>query len=248
MKGILAVLLSTLLLLSGCSPRSAPPAESQQKPVAQEAQNDEKPLDNAESSAPQEQEKPSESPVETPAEKPADEKTEAEKDAEKEASDDNAGESASGVFQLLDSGYEITLNTPFMVVYDSTSDGLYISAVADPSLQGIVSYTADAEQVKAIEENITVLNETLKNDDSVHDFNYDREKDINGLYSITFSYRTEADEVSSAGYSYVLYRQTEDGMITVMFNCGNNSYDAPIRTVFQSVLPVTDAAQEPPER
>ena len=247
MKKIIAILLCMALLLSSCSARSAPTSTAPQEPQKQESQSTDKPQNNADSSAPQET-IPSENPTETPAEKPAEEKTEAEKDAEKEASDDNAGESASGVFQLLDSGYEITLNTPFMVVYDSASDGLYISAVADPALQGIVSYTADAEQVRAIEENITVLNETLKNDSTVHDFKYDRTKDINGLYSITFSYRTEADEVSDIGYNYVLYRQTDDGMITVMFTTDNNKYDAPIQTVFQSVIPLTEAAVEPPER
>lgn len=247
MKHILIVLLSLSLLLSGCSPRTAPTAPSSGTAEQQQAVSDEKPQNEAISSAPQTT-VPNETPSEKQSEKADDDKTEEEKDAEKEASDDDAGESASGVFQLLDSGYEITLNTPFMAVYDNDTDGLYISALADPALQGIVSYTADAEQVRDIEENITILNETLKNDSSVHDFHYDREKDINGLYSITFTYRTEADDFGSSGYNYVLYRQTDDGMITVMFTCENNKYDAPIHTVFQSVLPLSNAAVEPPSR
>lgn len=252
MKQMFALLLA-LLMLSSCSSRSVPntqsPSETPSQAVTDSVENSNNEAENPAA--------PAETPAETPAEEQPQEtepENEEEKeseeltDEEKEASDDDGGNSASGLFKLLNSGYEINLPVPFMGIYDSASNGLYISAQADPSLQGIVSYTSDASEVKAIEDNITVLNDTLKNDDSVKDFEYDREKDEQGLYSISFSYRTVEDEVSRSGYNYVLYRQTAEGMITVMFSCESNKYEAPVQTVFSSVIPATADAIEPPSR
>ncbi len=243
MKRTLALLLA-LCLLCGCTARTPGAAPSpEEKPAAEETPVKE------EASAPAE-ETPTE---ETPApsgegeEAPAQEEEEPSEE-EKAAADDDAGESQSGTFYIMDSGYEITLNSPFRGIYDRASDGMYLSAVADSSLSGIISYTDDAEAVKAIEDNITVLNETLKNDDSVHDFQYDRWRDAMDLYSITFRYRMDGDEYSKGGYNYVLYRQTDEGMITVMFTCDDNSYQAPIETVFNSVLPASENAVDAPER
>ncbi len=247
MKRMIALLLA-LTMLTACSQRTAPTVQNPSEAPSQ-AVTDETPAEKPKEENPS---APNETPAETPAapEEKADEEEKApeQSDEEKEASDDDGGTSASGLFKLLDSGYEINLQVPFMGIYDTASNGLYISAQADPSLQGIVSYTSDASEVKAIEDNITVLNETLKNDDSVKDFEYDREKDDNGLYSITFSYRTVEDEVSSTGYNYVLYRQTEQGMITVMFTCSDKKYEAPVQTIFDSVVPATADALEPPKR
>lgn len=255
MKKILALLLA-LSMMSACSSRTAPTMQTPTESPSQSVSEGSAEVPKAEAPSETPAETPSETPSETPAETPSEkeetpkeeDKAPAQSDEEKEASDDDGGTSASGVFKLLDSGYEINLQVPFMGVYDSASNGLYISAQADPGVQGIVSYTSDASEVKAIEDNITVLNETLKNDASVKDFQYEREKDGNGLYSITFSYRTEADEVSSVGYNYVLYRQTEKGMITVMFSCKDNKYAAPVETVFDSVVPAGADAVEPPSR
>ena len=248
MKKLLVLLLCALMLLGGCSGRTAPVTQTPDEPVNEESSRNE----NEEEPVNQDTEK-EESDTQPPVKEDAEEEKEEEKsqeeiNAEKEASDDNGGESASGLFRLLNSGYEIALDVPFMAVYDSASDGLYISVLADSGVQGIVSYTDDADQVAAIEQNITALNETLKNDESVKDFEFDREKDEAGLYSIIFTYRTEEDEVSSRGYNYVLYRQTAEGMITVMFSCDSNKYDTPISTVFRSVQPATAEAVDPPSR
>lgn len=235
----LALLLSICLLLNACTSRS--PAPSLPK--------EEAPASSPENPSPEE---PSQEP-DTPAQEPAEEEPE-EKDPEKEeepdeeSKDDKAGEAASGTFTVLDSGYEITLESPFLCIYDSASNGLYLSAIADKGLKGLVSYTEDQQEVQGIENNVTALNETLKNDASVHDFSYDRQRESNGLYTITFSYRTEEDEVSSSGYNYVLYRRTEDGMITVMFSSDTNAYADPVKSVFASVQKAGDKAVAPPSR
>lgn len=242
MKNYLVLLLCCLFLLGGCAARTAPLMESTETskeespsvPSVLEQQND----------LPSNQEQ---STAEKNNEENDSDKTE-EKNDEEESSDDELGNSQSGTFHLLNSGYEITLKSPFSGIYDEMAAGFYISALNDPNLQGIVSYTDNADEVKAIEENITVLNDTLKNDDSVKDFKYDRSKNEDGLYSITFSYRNIGDEYSASGYNYVFYCQTADGMITVMFTAQDSSYTDSIYSVFQSVQIATDAAIDPPTR
>lgn len=237
MKKTLAILLSFLLLFSACTSRSIAPSmdmPSEEKPDVPSVPNvleQPAPLPPVSENKPQEEND-----------------TEKESQEEAEASDDESGESASGVFRLLDSDYELTLKSPLSGIYDPMAGGFFISAKGDSSFQGIVSYTSDASEVKSIEDNITVLNDTLKADDSVKDFKFDRQKNDEGLYSITFSYRNIGDEYSASGYNYVLYRQTSKGMITVMFTAQDNSYESTIHSVFQSVQPVTDNAVEPPSR
>lgn len=247
MKKILALLLA-VLALGGCTSRSLPASGENNPPSQTDKPSEpsaETPVSGENASAQAGESGSSET---SPQENPSEKAPESPSQEDKEASDDDAGSPASGVFHLLDSGYQITLNVPFLGIYNEADGGFYISAVADPGVQGIVSYTDDASEVKAIEENITVLNQTLKNDDSVHDFEYDRQRGDDGLYTITFSYRTEEDEVSSKGYNYVLYRQTPEGMVTVMFTCQSNKYAVPIDTVFQSVIPATEEATDPPSR
>ncbi len=243
MKKTLALLLSFLLLLSGCTSRSMTPSV----PDSPSSEQQESP------SVPSVLEQPAELPSnleESQKEETEDEKsdeTDEEKDNEA-SSDDELGNSSSGVFHVLDSGYEITLKSPLSGIYDELAGGFFISAKADPTFQGIISYTSDSAEVKSIEENITVINDTLKADDNVKDFQYDREKDSNGLYSITFRYRNIGDEYSASGYNYVLYRQTENGMITVMFTAQDSSYENAIDSAFQSVQPATSEAIDPPTR
>ncbi len=246
MKKILSLLLA-VLLLSGCTARTPAGAPTADAPVTEQSPAEEAPAAPTEDD--QKEEAPS-APAETPDEEetPAESEEKAGEEEEKAAADDDGGNPASGTFYIMESGYEIVLNTPFLGIYDKASDGMYISAVADSDLTGIISYTDDAQQVKAIEDNITVLNETLKNDDSVHDFKYDRWRDAMDLYAITFTYRMDGDDYTDGGYNYVLYRQTDEGMITVMFTCSDNSYAAPIKTVFDSVLPASDKAVDAPER
>lgn len=235
----LALLLSICLLLSACTSRSPAPSLPQE----------EAPASSPESPAPEEPAQEPDTPAQEPAEEEPEEKDpEKEEEPDEESKDDNAGEPASGTFTVLDSGYEITLASPFLCIYDSASNGLYLSAIADNGLKGLVSYTEDQQEVQGIENNVTALNETLKNDTSVHDFSYDRQREANGLYTITFSYRTEEDEVSSSGYNYVLYRRTEDGMITVMFTSDTNAYADPVKSVFASVQKAGDKAVAPPSR
>lgn len=242
MKKYLVLLLCCLFLLGSCATRSAPGQESA------EVSREESP------SVPNVLEQQNDLPSnleESPTQNTNGEEASAEKEDNHdgdERSDDELGDSQSGTFHLLDSGYEITLKSPFSGIYDEMAAGFYISAQNDTNLQGIVSYTDRADEVKAIEENITVLNDTLKNDDSVKDFKYDRSKNAEGLYSITFSYRNIGDEYSASGYNYVFYRQTAEGMLTVMFTAQDSSYADSINSVFQSVQPATDEAVDPPTR
>ena len=238
MKKTLSLLLSFLLLFTACTSRSAAPSVS--------APEDDDKADVP--SVPSVLEQPAPLPSEETEEQQEENSTEEENKQEDESADDELGSSASGVFKLLDSGYEITLKSPLSGIYDQMAGGFYISAQGDAAFQGIVSYTSDASEVKSIEDNITVLNDTLKADDSVKDFQFDRQKDDNGLYSIIFSYRNIGDEYSASGYNYVLYRQTDKGMITVMFTAQDNSYENTISSAFQSVQPATDEAVDPPTR
>lgn len=242
MKKTLSLLLSFLLLLSACTARSAAPALS-------EDETDEKETPSVPSVLEQPAEFPSTAP-ENEEEKKEENSGEEESSDEKEeeTADDELGNSASGVFRVLNSGYEITLKSPLSGIYDQMAGGFYISAQGDAAFQGLISYTSDAAEVKSIEDNITVLNDTLKADDSVKDFKFDRQKDAEGLYSITFSYRNIGDEYSASGYNYVLYRQTDSGMITVMFTAQDSSYESTIQSAFQSVQPATDEAIDPPTR
>ncbi len=237
MKKTLSLLLAFLLLFSACTSRSATPS-------AAAPADDEKDTPSVPSVLEQPAELPSN--IENKTEENSDKENE--EKANDETSDDELGNSSSGVFRLLDSGYEITLKSPLSGIYDQMAGGFFISAQGDIAFQGIVSYTADASEVKSIEDNITVLNDTLKADDSVKDFKFDRQRGDDGLYSITFSYRNIGDEYSVSGYNYVLYRQTETGMITVMFTAQDSSYESTISAAFQSVQPATDAAIYPPTR
>lgn len=243
MKRYSAFLLCLLLsLFSACSSRSASgplseqesPADTPSVPSVLEQPNElPSNLENAENSAESEKN---------------DDESDDSTDEKEENSQDELGDSQSGTFFLFDSDYEITLTSPFSGIYDELAGGFYITATNDPSLQGIVSYTDSAEEIKAIEDNITVLNDTLKNDDNVKDFQYDRSKDSDGRYSITFTYRNIGDEYSASGYNYVLYRQTDGGMITVMFTAQDNSYSDAISAVYASVQPAGDTATEAPRR
>ncbi len=267
MKKVLALLLAFALLLSGCSERTPGGVQTEENKPAQstedknsdkkddpssdntkpDASDDKNPGKEEAAKDEKEDEENSENSDNDESEKD-DEQNSGLSEDEKAAADDDAGVSESGTFYIMDSGYQITLNQPFLGIYDKANDGMFISAVADSELTGIVSYIDDPSAVAGMEENVTVLNDTLKNDDSVRDFKFDRWRDAMGLYCITFSYYDEGDEYSSKGYNYVLYRETDEGMITVMFSCSDKNYADPVNTVFNSVIPATDAAKDPPER
>lgn len=215
----------TAALVCGCTPRKPP---SMQEDPAQE---DSAEKDPEQESAPE------------PSDKQED-KTEKEEEEDEKPMD----VAQSGTFLLMDSKYEITVKEPFVGIFDPGLDGFYISAEQDDSLQGIVSYTTGDEAVQEIEDNIANLNQALKNDSSVFDFAFDRQKEPDGLYNITFTYATKADDVSTAGFQYVYYKKTPGGMLTVMFNCPHKDFSNQIMEVFHSVMPATDKAAEPPRR
>lgn len=230
---ILVFALAASVIFSACSPRTLPEQDTH---------------------APQENSQPEEKLPSQPEEQPSvpeepEENTEDSKEDEKKDDEEALKNSPqSGTFLLMNSGYQIQLSEPFQGIYNPADGGFYVSVKDDSSFQGIIAYLTGEDLVSATEADIADINEALAKDPAVFDFKYDRQKQDNGMYYITFTYTNAKSEGSESGFSYVHYQKTPNGILSVMFNCPRNDYDSAISAIFQSVVPATEEAVEAPSR
>ena len=240
-QAFLAVLLCCLLISpSGCSrPASDTPAENADPaPVTDEKQ--EQSSEEDASSAPtsqEEEDSKSDSESEEEDKKEDEEKKENEKD-------DPAADAVQGCYKLFDSGFEITVNEPFSIYYNPLAYNMTLTIPDQPTFQGYIFYDTSEQSMSQLEDTVRQLEDSYKQDPTIENMTKEVDEQENGLFSFTFTYSAGAAEGSPAGYYFIHYQKTENGVISANLFTDRSSNSDSIRALIDSIQPLTEHAVE----
>jgi hypothetical protein len=234
---LLAAILCSLIVLGGCSrPASDAPAEdSPAPPVEQEASGSE-PQD---SSAPSGQTEQSQEEPEQDNQQEDEETSEPEKETE-----DPSAADSQGCYLLFDSGFEITVKDPFVIYYDPLAQNMTVTSSTDPNCLGYLFYDTSAQGMVQLEDAVKTLEDSVKGDPTVTDLKTSVEEQDNGLFAFTFTYSAGAVEGSPAGFYFIHYQKTENGILNVNLFSERSSDSEMILELIDSIQPATDQAVE----
>lgn len=240
-QALLAALLCCLLIsLSGCSrPAADTPAEnSDPAPVTDKQQEQPSKEDKPSAQTPQ-QEEDSE-PEEEDKKEDADEQENEEEDKQ----DDPAGEAVQGCYKLFDSGFEVTVNEPFSIYYNPLAYNMTLTIPDQPTFQGYIFYDTSEQSMSQLEDTVRQLEDSYKQDPTIENMTKEVDEQENGLFSFTFTYSAGAAEGSPAGYYFIHYQKTENGVISANLFTDRSSNSDSIRALIDSIQPLTEQAVE----
>ena len=244
---LLAMLLAGMIVLAGCSrPAADTPAENDDPAPEQQEQQEEQPQEDPSQS---EQQEPDQQP-EQPDEETADEQTEEtdeQTDEEETSADagqqDEAG-ARQGCYRLFDSGFEITVEDPFVVYYDPVSNNMTVTIPDDPSSRGYIFYDTSEQSMTQLETTVKSLESASEADPTITNMTKDVDEQENGMFSMTFTYSAGANEGSAAGFYFIHYQTTENGVINVNLFTTRSSNSEKILELIDSIQPATENAVE----
>lgn len=209
---LLAMLLAGMIVLAGCSrPAADTPAENDDPAPEQQEQQEEQP---------QEDPSQSEQQPEQPDEETADEQTEeTDESADEEETSADAGQqdeagARQGCYRLFDSGFEITVEDPFYIAYDELMGTMQVTIPDEPAFQAYIYYDPTGQTMDQLESSIKTLEESYEDDPTVSNMQTQVDEQENGLFSISFSYSAGATEGSPAGFYFIHYQKTQEGLLT----------------------------------
>lgn len=240
-QAFFAVLLCCLLIsLSGCSrPASDTPAENADPaPVTDEKQEQPSKEDKPSAQTPQPEED-SQSQEEDKKEEEDEKENE-----EEEQQDDPAADASQGCYKLFDSGFEITVNEPFAIYYNPLAYNMTLTIPNQPTFQGYVFYDTSEQSMTQLEDTVKQLEDSCKQDPTIENLTKEVEEQENGLFSFTFTYSAGAAEGSPAGYYFIHYQKTENGVISANLFTDRSSNSDAIRALIDSIQPLTEQAVE----
>lgn len=248
-KRLLAVLLAGMIVLAGCSrPAADTPAENDDPaPQQQEEQQEQPQEEQPQPEQPQPEEQPEKADEET-----EDEQTEqTDEPADEEQASADAGEQGEagarqGCYRLFDSGFEITVEDPFYIAYDELMGTMQVSIPDEPAFQGYIYYDPTGQTMDQLESSIKTLEESYEDDPTVADMKTQVNEQENGLFSISFSYSAGATEGSPAGFYFIHYQKTEQGLLTANIYSDRASNSEAIQRLVDSIQLETENAQDYP--
>lgn len=234
---LLAAILCSLMILGGCS-RPASDAPDENPADASVEQEVPSPEEEAAPNPSEESEQPEEAPEED-SEEQEDEAPESE-----QKSDDPAAAGSQGCYRLFDSGFEVTVKDPFVIYYDPLAQNMTVTSSTDPNCRGYLFYDTSSQGMMQLEDAVKTLEDSVKDDPTVTDLKTDVEEQDNGLFAFTFTYSAGAVEGSPAGFYFIHYQKTENGILNVNLFSERSSDSEMILELIDSIQPVTDQAME----
>ena len=172
-------------------------------------------------------------------------KKEDEKDKEEEnKQDDPAADAVQGCYKLFDSGFEITVNEPFSIYYNPLAYNMTLTIPDQPTFQGYIFYDTSEQSMSQLEDTVRQLEDSYKQDPTIENMTKEVDEQENGLFSFTFTYSAGAAEGSPAGYYFIHYQKTENGVISANLFTDRSSNSDSIRALIDSIQPLTEHAVE----
>ena len=241
-KILLTALLACLVLLGGCSrPASDHPDDNEDPSPVTENQEEES------SETPQEETDDSPSDETSSEENEEDQKEENEDEESQEESSDSENpedNSSQGCYKIFDSGFEITVEDPFVVYYDPLSNNMTVTIPDDPSSRGYIFYDTSEQSMTQLETTVKSLESASEADPTITNMTKDVDEQENGMFSMTFTYSAGANEGSAAGFYFIHYQTTENGVINVNLFTTRSSNSEKILELIDSIQPATENAVE----
>ena len=246
---LLAMLLAGMIVLAGCSrPAADTPAENDDPAPEQQEQQEEQPQEDPSQS---EQQEPDQQP-EQPDEETADEQTEeTDESADEEETSADAGQqdeagARQGCYRLFDSGFEITVEDPFYIAYDELMGTMQVTIPDEAAFQAYIYYDPTGQTMDQLESSIKTLEESYEDDPTVSNMQTQVDEQENGLFSISFSYSAGATEGSPAGFYFIHYQKTQEGLLTANIYSDRASNSEAIQRLVSTIQLETENAQDYP--
>ena len=181
-KILLTALLACLVLLGGCSrPASDHPDDNEDPSPVTENQEEES------SETPQEETDDSPSDETSSEENEEEQKEENEDEESKEESSDSENpedNSSQGCYKIFDSGFEITVEDPFVVYYDPLSNNMTVTIPDDPSSRGYIFYDTSEQSMTQLETTVKSLESASEADPTITNMTKDVDEQENGMFSM----------------------------------------------------------------
>ena len=174
-------------------------------------------------------------------------KEENEDEESKEESSDSENpedNSSQGCYKIFDSGFEITVEDPFVVYYDPLSNNMTVTIPDDPSSRGYIFYDTSEQSMTQLETTVKSLESASEADPTITNMTKDVDEQENGMFSMTFTYSAGANEGSAAGFYFIHYQTTENGVINVNLFTTRSSNSEKILELIDSIQPATENAVE----
>ena len=242
---LLAMLLAGMIVLAGCSrPAADTPAENDDPAPEQQEQQEEQPQEDPSQS---EQQEPDQQP-EQPDEETADEQTEETDESadEEETSADAGQQDEAGARQGCYRGFEITVEDPFYIAYDELMGTMQVTIPDEPAFQAYIYYDPTGQTMDQLESSIKTLEESYEDDPTVSNMQTQVDEQENGLFSISFSYSAGATEGSPAGFYFIHYQKTQEGLLTANIYSDRASNSEAIQRLVSTIQLETENAQDYP--
>ena len=113
-----------------------------------------------------------------------------------------------------------------------------------PTFQGYIFYDTSEQSMSQLEDTVRQLENSYKQDPTIENMTKEVDEQENGLFSFTFTYSAGAAEGSPAGYYFIHYQKTENGVISANLFTDRSSNSDSIRALIDSIQPLTEHAVE----
>lgn len=244
-KILLAALMAALIALGGCSrPASDHPSDNQDPAPTVQPSEEEEQADDETPSAPEAE--PETQDEEEPDENSAAEEDEEEKD-DTSASfnpDDLENNASQGCYKIFDSGFEVTVQQPFVIYYDPLAYNMTATMPDNPACRVFIFYDSTNQSMGQLEDSLKMLEDSIAADPTISDLQTEVDEQDNGLFAFTFTYSAGATEGSPAGFYFIHYQKAQQGVISVNCYTDRSSNSEDILKLINSIQPVTENAVE----
>ena len=114
----------------------------------------------------------------------------------------------------------------------------------DPSSRGYIFYDTSEQSMTQLETTVKSLESASEADPTITNMTKDVDEQENGMFSMTFTYSAGANEGSAAGFYFIHYQTTENGVINVNLFTTRSSNSEKILELIDSIQPATENAVE----
>ena len=116
----------------------------------------------------------------------------------------------------------------------------------EPAFQAYIYYDPTGQTMDQLESSIKTLEESYEDDPTVSNMQTQVDEQENGLFSISFSYSAGATEGSPAGFYFIHYQKTQEGLLTANIYSDRASNSEAIQRLVSTIQLETENAQDYP--